>query len=99
MAEEQEFSRVVIKIATSLGWKLYRPGSLRGKYPQPAARGWPDLTFGKHGQLVIIETKGPKTRTRAGQEEWIALLDSVPGITAFIAYPTDLARVTEALNG
>jgi hypothetical protein len=78
--------------ARLLGWLVYHVYDARRSAP-----GWPDCFAVRNGRAVAIELKTMRGRVSPEQRRWIAELDAVPGITAFVAHcPRDWARITDA---
>lgn len=78
---ERDLQRNVRQFAEGLGWKVHVQWTA---IHSPA--GWPDLTLYRRnrdgvGELVCIELKREKGKTTPKQDEWIAALASVPGVT------------------
>jgi hypothetical protein len=80
--------------ARALGWLVFHAYDARRGTP-----GFPDAVCVRGGRLVAVELKTMRGRVTVEQERWIAELEQVPGVTAFVARcPRDWARITETLR-
>lgn len=80
--------------ARAAGWMVFHAFDARRSEP-----GWPDTFCVRNGRALAVELKTANGRVSKAQEHWIAELDLVPGVTAFVARcPRDWTRITEALR-
>lgn len=95
---EAEFQRQVMRIAADYGWSVVHIGRARvGKrWVTPTrgpggevVRGFPDLVLLRPPQLVFLELKKAGGRPTPEQREWVAALQRVDGVEAYIVDPTD----------
>jgi hypothetical protein len=92
--EEQYIQASFETHARAAGWLVYHVHDARRSAP-----GWPDAFCVRNGRAVAVELKSATGRVSRDQALWIAELDSVFGITAFVARcPRDWRRLTEALR-
>ncbi len=103
---EKEFSRQVISLAKTLGWKVahFRPARVTRhgveKYETPVGAdgaGFPDLILIRGPRLLALELKSAKGRLTMYQAEWLDLFRAVPGCLAVVLRPADWPRVVELL--
>ncbi|MEW1964651.1 VRR-NUC domain-containing protein [Micrococcus sp. NPDC078436] len=66
---ERDLQDAVVRMAESLGWKVYHTYDSRRSGP-----GWPDLVLGRDGRVLFRELKTMKGRVSKDQQEWIGLL-------------------------
>ena len=101
---ETEWQEWVVARATERGWEVchHRPAMVRGRWiTNTSSPGFPDLTLlrASTGQLVFLELKRERgSKMKPGQAEWIAGLQQVPGVEAYIVKPSDAADVLELLG-
>lgn len=106
MTEDQWQAWVVAK-ATACGWRLQfhvRRAQVKGRWlTNTSTPGVPDLWLlrPETGQLVVLELKVEHDRTdparRLAQAGWIAGLQRVPGVEAYIVRPSDATDVLTLL--
>lgn len=100
---EAEFQTQVIDLAKRLGWMVnhtYRGRTAKGAWRTNAtAAGFPDLTLLRPstGQLVFLELKRRGGKPTPAQVEWVAGLQAVPGVEAYIAGPDEWDELTDLL--
>jgi hypothetical protein len=98
---EDEFRKHVTAFAECLGYRVnftYRAKTRDGSWRTNAtAPGFPDLCCSKRGRLVFLELKMPYKVPTLAQEEWVARLQTVPGVDAFVVYPADWPDVVALL--
>lgn len=90
---EADFQSSIIEAAEQYGWYVMHVFPLRteqGWRTATTSKGWPDLTMVSDGRMLCLEVKSAKGRASTEQEEWIARLDEVPGVTAAVVWPKDL---------
>lgn len=92
---EAQLQTQVVALARALRWRWFHVHDSRRS---PA--GFPDLILVRGPRLIAAELKRQKGRYRPGQQEWLADLDQVPGVTAVTWRPTDLldGTIQEALR-
>lgn len=93
---EAQFQAAVIKLARTLGWRVFHvPDSRR-----VTERGMPDLTMIHEGQrrLVFAELKSAVGRLRPEQEVWLRVLREA-GAEVHVWRPADLDEVVPAALG
>lgn len=102
---ERNFQRQVLDLAGVLGWRVYHTWlSVR------SAPGFPDLvlcraetdTTGRPipgtGRLIFAELKSATGKPTPAQSEWLALLEAVPGVEAYLWRPHDLEGIARVLR-
>lgn len=101
---EAECRTTILDAARRGGWRIHCPRKVqtdKGVHltADEGDRGWPDLTLARRGQLVCIELKRDKTgRMGEGQQEWIDVLDAVPGVIALTVWvPSQMQALIERL--
>jgi len=106
---EQDFSVAVSEFAEAHGFRVHyaRKSGHRGadgEWKAISPRGWPDLfcVNATQGRVVAAELKKEDHRTDAQrlveQRAWLADLNTVPGIEAFMWLPSDAAEIQEKLR-
>lgn len=100
---EAQFQAWVVKNAKAKGWMVSHvaPAQRRaGKWTTPTTPGWPDVFClrPQTGQLVALELKRHKGKATPAQNGWIAGLQQVPGVEAFVVSPTDAAAILDLLD-
>lgn len=90
---EAQYSARIVQWARLNGWLAYHTF-----YSGRSQQGFPDLTLVKQGRLVFIEVKSESGRLSASQQQWLALLDSVPGIDAVVARPSNWDMIASLLK-
>jgi hypothetical protein len=81
---EKELTRDVRKLAADRDWLRYH--THRSDF-SPA--GFPDECLVRPPRLVFAELKGPKGKESPLQELWRTTLGRVPGVEAYLWFPTD----------
>lgn len=101
---EAEFQRWVVDQAKAAGWTVnhtYRARTGKGGAWRTTATsvGFPDLTLlrASTGQLVFLELKAPGGRSTPEQRAWVAGLQQVEGVEAYIVSPADAHEVLALL--
>ncbi len=104
-AREADYDQTIIDMAHAFGWKCvhFRAAMTSKGYRTPVsgdAKGWLDWIFFKPSKApVFIEFKTGKNKPSPEQEEWLNLLQSVPGIKAGLLYlPEGLDQLKEILE-
>lgn len=90
---EAQYSDRIVQWAKINGWLVYHTF-----YSGRSQQGFPDLTLVRWGRLVFIEVKSETGRLSASQQQWIALLDSVEGISAVVARPSNWEFIASLLK-
>jgi hypothetical protein len=93
---ERAFQELVVDVAKFNGWTVHHQQPLRtatGRHITAGKAGFPDLTLLRPPQLVFLELKRVGGVASAKQKRWVAGLQGVPGVEAFIVTPFDLAKV------
>lgn len=72
----------ILAYAEMMGWRWYHPF-----ISVNSGAGYPDLTLVRNGRLVFAELKGPRGKLSPAQQEWLALLGTVPGVEAYLWTP------------
>lgn len=105
MPTEAQCQSAIMKAAKLAGWRCHASRTSRtndGRYVTAVQgdTGWPDCVFLKPGRMVVVEFKRDKGSVmQPGQEEWIDMLDTVPGVQAMVVYvPSDQERLIKALQ-
>lgn len=100
---EDEFRKHVTAFAECLGYRVnftYRAKTRDGSWRTNAtAPGYPDLTCSKVGRLVFLELKMPGNQPTDLQQEWIARLQTIEGVDAFVVWPRDWPDIVSVLVG
>ena len=101
---EAQYQGWIIEQAQAAGWVLQfhvLRGQVKGGQwvTNTSSRGVPDLWLLRPstGQLVVLEVKAWRGRPTPEQLQWVAGLQSVPGVEAFIVGPADAADVLDLL--
>jgi hypothetical protein len=102
---EAQFQSWIIEKATGAGWVLQfhvlRSQVKGGRWvTNTSTPGVPDLWLLRPstGQLVVLEVKAQAGRTRPEQKRWIAGLQKVPGVEAYVVAPRDAPAVLRLLG-
>jgi hypothetical protein len=104
---EWDFQVALGKYAESRGWKVHYTKQTGytgsdGRWRSMAPSGWPDMTMVRDGDMVIAELKrdvgGKAGEPTEAQQEWLDVLDKVPGVSTFLWRPRDAAEVIERLK-
>lgn len=93
---EAAFQSLVIDVAEFNGWTVHhqQPTKAKSGHWITAGRaGFPDLTLLRPPQLVFLELKRVGAEATAKQRRWIAGLQRVPGVEAYVVTPEDIASV------
>lgn len=91
---ERDWQQTITEAAQVLHWLCYHTYDARRSEP-----GFPDLICVRDGRVLAIECKTERGKTTPAQEAWLALLETVPGVTAMVARPSDWDRVEATLKG
>lgn len=99
---EDDYRKHVTAFAELCGYRVnftYRARTRDGSWRTNAtAPGFPDLTLSKLGRLVFLELKMPGKVPTQAQREWIARLQTVPGVDAYIVFPSHWPDVVDLLT-
>lgn len=94
----------VLDLAKMFGWHrmhtraAYQPGAGKWMTPLSGEKGYPDLTLVRPPRLVFAELKSDRGYATPEQKEWLALLDSVPGVEVYLWKPRDLEDIAKILG-
>ena len=96
---EADFTRAVIALAQTLGWKVHRNWT---EIHSP--KGWPDLFLARERgdgvvEAVVLEIKSEKGQLTEPQREWLDLLGRVPGVEAGCYRPSQWEDIVALLKG
>lgn len=100
---EAHFQAWIIERASERGWVLQfhvRRAKVKGRWmTNTSSPGVPDLWLLRPstGQLLVLEVKAHDGRATADQRRWVASLQRVPGVEAFIVAPADAQAVLDRL--
>src|SRR5262245_51071700 len=96
---ENAFLKQVLGLAKLFRWPVYHPRPARTrrgtwKTPMIGDPGWPDVSLARGGdghpaRLILAELKSDHGVLSPGQREWLIILRQVPGVEAFVWYPSD----------
>lgn len=102
---EKEFQQSLVDLARWNGWRAHATRTVQvksGHWLSPGIdAGFPDLILARKGELLFVECKLEKTKTRANQDLWLELLESVCRIGQVECYvwrPGDWQRITQRLT-
>lgn len=101
---ERQFQAWIAVRARERGWRLQfhvLRAQVEGRWvTNTSSRGVPDLWLLRPttGQLVVLEVKKWGGRPTPEQNEWIAALQQVPGVEAYLVSPRDAEQVLELLG-
>lgn len=83
--------------AAEAGWRLQfhvRRAQVKGRWiTNTSSPGVPDRWFLRPPRLVVLECKTVKGAATPEQREWIAGLQQVPGVEAYIVDPRDTDEI------
>lgn len=96
---EKRFQGMVEQLAKTLGWKIYHPW--RSFH---SVKGYPDLTLVKEladGRAVLkyAELKTETGKLTPDQQEWLIILNKVPGVRAYVWRPSQFEDIARILQG
>jgi len=101
---EAQFQAWIVERATELGWRLQfhvlRSQVKGGRWvTNTSSPGVPDLWLLRPstGQLVVLEVKAWDGKPSDEQKRWVAGLQRVPGVEAYIVGPADAEAVLRLL--
>jgi len=100
---EDQFQAWVIERATAAGWVLQfhvRRAKVKGRWvTNTSSAGVPDLWLLRPstGQLVVLELKAWDGKPSDEQKRWVAGLQKVAGVEAYIVSPRDADAVLRLL--
>ena len=96
---EAELQEAIVELAQRTGWTVdfvpdwfWRLAFASMKRQRRGNRQWsppgkPDLTLLREGELVFMELKSERGTVRKPQRAWLDLLETVPGIAAYVIRP------------
>lgn len=101
LTTEAGFQSEVIRQAKKSGWTVnhtYRAKLHDGTWRTTTTlKGMPDLMLVKPGRLGFLELKRPGADPSPEQVAVVALLQTVPGVFAYIVHPSDWPDIVELL--
>jgi hypothetical protein len=102
---EKDFQQSVVDLAKWNGWRAHATRTVQvksGHWLSPGIdAGFPDLILARKGELLFVECKMEKTKTRANQDLWLELLESVCRIGQVECYvwrPADWEKIVKRLT-
>lgn len=102
---EARFQKWIERYARARGWTLQfhvLRGRVRGGrwVTNTSSSGVPDLWLIRPstGQLVVLEVKAPGGRSTPEQEQWIAGLQAVETVEAYVVRPADVDEIVALLD-
>lgn len=102
LTTEAGFQRAVVDQAHRSGWTTnhtYRAKLADGTWRTTTTlKGMPDLMLVKPGQLGFLELKKPGGEATPEQVAVVALLQTVPGVWAYVVHPSDWPEIVELLT-
>ena len=93
---ERELGQTIREMAEAFGW-LYQVLDTRN-YAKRTSRGFPDQFLTRPGRALALELKTEQGIVTPDQELWVAILDSIPGVTSAVIRPHDLDQVEQLLD-
>jgi hypothetical protein len=95
---ECKFLAQVLQLAKLYGWKTFhcRPARTANSWRTPVqgdGKGFPDLVLVKGDRLLFAELKASKGRTTLEQDDWLAALGAVPGVSVHLWRPEDWGAI------
>lgn len=101
---EKEFQQSIVDLARWNGWRCHATRTVQvksGHWLSPGIdAGFPDLILARKHELLFIECKLEKTKTRANQDLWLDLLGSVARtgeVEVHVWRPGDWDKITARL--
>lgn len=102
---ERDYQRRIETLAKHLGYLVNHVNKATvagGRFITPTSHaGFPDLWLLRERRLVVFEVKSESaapSAVKAAQREWIRLLQSVPGVEAYVVRPSDWPHVEALLR-
>lgn len=80
-------------MARLLGWRVYFTWTSLHSPP-----GFPDLVLCRPPRLLFVELKSEEGRLSRAQRDWLALLETIPGIEAYVWRPRDQREILTRLR-
>jgi len=101
---EKEFQNSIIELARWNGWRVHHTRTVQvrsGHWLSPGIdAGFPDLVLARDRELLFVEVKLNTTKTRANQDLWLEVLESVSRtgeVEVHVWRPADLEKITARL--
>jgi hypothetical protein len=94
---EEELLTAITEAATWYGWRWTHIRRTDKALPMGHS-GWPDLFLVKGEKAYAVELKRHGNRTTPDQHVWLAALDKVPGIHAYVITPIGLDAFLDVLR-
>lgn len=99
---ETQYQAWIVDHATTNGWAHQfhvRRAQVKGVWlTNTSTPGVPDLWLLRPPQLVVLEVKAWDGKPSPEQLAWIAGLQQVPGVEAYVVGPADAAEVLDLLT-
>lgn len=94
-ATERQWQDTILEAARRLNWTCYHTFDSRRSAP-----GFPDLCCVRAGgPLLFIEVKTERGTLTPAQRCWLGMLETVPGVLAMVARPSDWEHIESILRG
>ena len=92
---EKYLQKLVVELATRLGWLVYHTFDSRRSNP-----GFPDLMMTRKGELLAVELKSKHGKLTDAQKKWLLQLEQVRGCWTYVWKPEDWfnGNIEEALR-
>ena len=90
---EKQLLAQVRSLAKTFGFMTYHTHNSRKSEP-----GYPDLTLLKPRRLIFAELKREVGVMTVEQKEWLARLNTVPGVEAYLWKPSDIDQIIAILQ-
>lgn len=100
---EDQYQAWIVERATERGWVLQfhvRRAQVKGRWvTNTSSTGVPDLWLLRPttGQLLVLEVKAQDGKPSPEQNRWVAGLQRVPGVEAYVVRPSDADAVLAKL--
>lgn len=100
---EKKYQRQIVDEAKRRGWEFrchVSPASMaNGRWITPTSDpGFPDVWLVRPGRMVVFEIKTQLGRVHPRQEDWIRVLQTIPGVEAYLVRPSDWPEVRALLH-
>lgn len=90
---EKEFQATVLELATRLRWRTFHVLDSKG-----STAGFPDVVAVRRTRLVVAELKTEKGKLTDAQQSWMADLEQVLSVGAYVWKPSDWAELEAVLR-